>query len=181
MISLQRFKENDETEAKVIATAMPVLDALGVHHDEFFIGADTSHGLGAVLYDLDRDPMSGVITRDVYVKSFPAIHQLFTRPGTFEFYLAVFRSIWGDTVTITFDVPAPGVLTINAVVLDLDDFVLAAREIFNNLYEFNEIIDQEGDNIEVRDTIGIKTESEIDALMNELAPEGIFVVTTLTL
>lgn len=181
MIELQRFKDNDETEAKVIAVAMPTLNALSEDHDDFYNGANTAYGLGEVLYDLDRDPMSGVITRDVFIKSFPAIHQLFTRPGTFEFYLSVFRSIWGNTVTIEFDVPSPGVLTINAVVLELDEFNLIAREIFNNLYEFNEIIDQQGDNIEVRDQIGIKTESEIDALMNELAPEGIFVVTTLTL
>lgn len=180
MIALQRFKENDETESKVIAVAMPTLNALGGERDDFFNGATTAFGLGEVLYDLDRDPMSGVISRDVFVKSFPAIHQLFTRPGTFEFYLEVFRSIWGNSVEIEFDVPSPGVLTINAVVLELDQFNLAAREIFNDLYEFNEIIDHENDNIVIRDTIGIKTASEIDALMNELAPEGIFVVTTLT-
>lgn len=181
MINLQRFKENDETEAKVIAVAMPTLNALGVERDDFYDGANTAYGLGGVLYDLDRDPMSGALSRDIYIQAFPAIHQLFKRPGTFEFYLTVFRAIWGDAVEIEFGVPSPGVLTINASVLDLDTFDLIAREIVNNVYTYPEVIDQDGDNIAVVDTIGIKTQSQINALMNEIAPEGIFVITTLTI
>ena len=80
MIQLERFKDNDETEAKVIAVAMPTLNTLGADRDAFFQGAFSAYGLGEVLYDLDRDPMSGVITREVFVKSFPAIHQLFGGP-----------------------------------------------------------------------------------------------------
>lgn len=181
MIIPQRFKEHDETEAKVIAVATPLLDELSGYRDDFFDEAHISYALGGVLYDLDRDPMSGVIPRDVFTRSYPAIHQLFTRPGTFEFYLAVFRSIWGDTVEIEFDVPQPGVLTINATVLDLERFQLVAREIFDNAYVLNPIIDHDGDNLDVRDTSGLKSESEIGALMNELAPEGIIVYTTLSI
>ncbi len=181
MTNLQRFKENDETEAKVIAVAMPTLIALGEDRDEFYDGANTSYGLGEILFDLDRDPMSSALSREIYRQAFPAIHQLFKRPGTFEFYLTVFRAIWGDAVAIEFGVPSPGVLTINASVLDYDTFDLIAREIVNNAYTYPEVIDQEGDNIAVVDTIGIKTQSEISALMNELSPEGIFVITTLTI
>lgn len=181
MIALQRFKTNDETEAKVIAVAMPTLEELGIDRDAFFAGTDSSFGLGGVLYDLDRDPMSGVIPRDVFIRSFPYIHQLFTRPGTFEFYLAVFRSIWGSTVEIEFDVPQPGVLTINAIVLDLERFQLVAREIFDDVYQFNNIVDHDGDFLDVRDTSGLKTQSQINALMNEIAPAGIIVYTTLSI
>jgi len=179
MIKLQRFKESDETEAKVIAVAMPILDDLGEARDEFYEGAYSAWPLGELLYDLKKDPLSGVITRDVFVRSFPAIHQLFTRPGTFEFYMTVFRQIWGDNVQIVFGIPSPGVLTINAKVLDVENFFLVARRIFGPDYVYDPIVDHEGDNILVRATVGIKTQTEISALMNELAPAGIFVITTL--
>lgn len=180
MITPQRFKDNDVTEAKIISVFDAPLNDIDLSLNDFANGAYTSYGLGAVLYDTKRDPMSGVISRDIFIKSFPSIHKLFTRPGTFEFYLEVFRSIWGNSVSITFDIPSPGVLTINAVVLEFEEFNLAAREIVSNIYEFNDIIDHDADNIAVRDTVGLKTVSEIDALMNELAPDGIFVVTNLT-
>lgn len=178
---LQRFKPNDQTELDVIEAGMPILDILGGDRDTFFASAYSAFPLGDVLYDLDRDPLSGVITRDVYRQSFPAIHNLFTRPGTFEFYLEVFRSIWGENVEIEFEVPSPGVLNINVDALGSALFDLIAREIVDNQYVFNEIVDQEGDNIAAQDTTGIKTQSEIDALMEELSPEGIFVQTTLTI
>jgi len=181
MTDLQRFKENDEIETKMIAVAMPTLEGLGADRDDFFAGAFSCFLLGDVLYDLDRDPMSGVITREVYRSSFPAIHQLFIRPGTFEFYLTVFRSIWGEDVDVTFTIPSPGVLEINVESIGIDLFEFAAREIVDNEYVFSPIVDEEGDSIMFQDTVGIKTESEIDALMEEISPEGIFTTTTLSL
>lgn len=181
MIALQRFKENDETEAKVIATAMPTLEALGADHDAFWEGAYSCYIFGEVLYDLGRDPMSGVIPREVYRQSFPAIHQLFSRPGTFEFYLTVFRSIWGEDVEIEFVIPSPGLLNINVAALGIGTFQFLAREIVDDLYVFSSMVDHSGDNIMFQDTMGIKTQAEIDALISELSPYGIIVDATLTL
>lgn len=177
---LQRFKENDDTERRVILVAMPILDSVGTDLDLFWDGAYSAYPLGDVLYDLGRDPMSGVITKDIYRKSYPAIHNLFTRPGTFEFYLEVFRAIWGPGVQVIFDIPSPGVLLIKIVALNLEEFNLVARRIEGDVYVYDEVITEEAENIIVRTTTGIKDESEIDALMNELSPEGIFVETTLT-
>lgn len=179
--ALQRFKENDDLERRMIDAGSPFLTDIGAGLDQFWQDAFEAYELGDVLYELDRDPMSGVITQDVFRQSFPAIHQLFTMPGIFEFYLDLFRSIWGDAVDITFAIPQPGVLTINAQVLDVATFNLVAREIFDNAYQYNKIKDQEGDYILVRDTVGIKNQNEINALMNELAPGGIIVITTLTI
>lgn len=180
MTALQRFKENDLTEKKYIDAMMPALTGIGASLDEFWEDAYECYLLGDVLYELGRDPMSGVITQDIYRQSFPAIHQLFTRPGTFEFYLTVFRSIWGDAVDVTFAIPSPGVLTINAEVLDIGTFDFVAREIVDNAYQYNPVVDEASDFIQFRDTVGIKNQSEIDALMNELSPEGVIVITTLT-
>lgn len=179
--ALQRFKIGDETEEKVIQAAIGALDDIGVSLDQFFEQAFKSYGLGAALYDLGRDPMVGVVTRETFLKSYWAIHNLFTAPGTFEYYLEVFRAIWGDSVQIEFEVPEGGHLIINAEVLDLEEFNLVARRVENDLYVYHRLIDRGGDYLMARDTTGIKTQSEIDALMNEITPNGVFVETTLTL
>lgn len=179
MIVLQRFKENDVTEAKFIAVAMPILELLGEDRNQFFTEAFTCFLLGDVLYELDRDPMAGVITQEIFRESFPAIHQLFSRPGTFEFYLTVFRSIWGSEVEVEFIVPSPGVLQINIEAIDIAGFTLLLREIQDDQYVYSELIDHEGDLIMVQDKVGTKSQAEIEALMNELSPYGIFVETSL--
>jgi hypothetical protein len=166
---LQRFKDNDITEAKVIEVAMPTLELIGSNLDDFWQGAFTSYLLGEVLYDLDRDPMSGVISRTIFRQIFPEIHQIFTRPGTFEFYLTIFRAIWGEDVEIEFVVPDEGRLQINASNLPIDEYV------------YSELVDHAGDFIMLQDKAGIKNQSELDALINEISPAGIFTETTLTL
>src|SRR5690606_13222941 len=90
-------------------------------------------------------PLVGVITRETFRSSFFAIHQLFTRPGTFEFYLDVFRAVWGDDVEVEFSIPQSGVLQINIEALDVQLSIAAARRIVNNSYVYDEIILQGGD------------------------------------
>jgi hypothetical protein len=178
---LQRFKDNDITEAKVIEVAMPTLELIGSNLDDFWQGAFTSYLLGEVLYDLDRDPMSGVISRTIFRQIFPEIHQIFTRPGTFEFYLTIFRAIWGEDVEIEFVVPDEGRLQINASNLPIEEFNLLLREIVSDEYVYSELVDHAGDFIMLQDKAGIKNQSELDALINEISPAGIFTETTLTL
>lgn len=178
---LQRFKENDTTEAKMIAAAMPALDEDGLDLDAFFDGAFSAYQLGDILYDLNRDAMVDAVTRDTYRRSFPAIHQLFTKPGTFEYYLEVFRAIWGNTVEVEFTIPFDGWLQINVRALDLEQFRLIAREVVDNNYVYSPLTDGDGDYLLVTDTEGIKSQQEIDALMNELTPYGVYVETTLSL
>lgn len=180
-MSLQRFKETDEKETKIIDAVMPTLEPLGLDRDAFFDQAFLCFLLGDVLYDLERDPMSGVITRDVFRTSFFAIHELFTRPGTFDFYLQVFRAIWGDNVDVEFVVPDPGHLQINVEALDLVSFVIQGRIIEDGVYVYYDIIDHDGDVILGLSTQGIKTQNEVDALIHELAPNGIFVEAILTI
>lgn len=179
--TLQRFKENDEEEKRYIEALLPIFDEIGDGLDSFYNGAFEAYDLGDILYELDRDPMSGVITQEIFRASFPAIHELFTQPGPFEFYLTVFRAIWGEDVEIVFTIPQPGVLLINAEVLDVETYDLIAREVVNNVYEYSELVDHDGDKILVRGMKGIKTQSEINALMNEITPDGIYVQTTLSL
>lgn len=178
---MQAFKENDAKEAKVTSCFLPWLTLLGNERDLFYAGAYTAYPLGNALYDLDADPLSGVIGRETFVQSFPAIHSLFASPGPFEFYLEVFRAIWGEDVDVEFTIPAPGKLEIAIEALDATDYLGIVREIIEDEYEYFELIDQDGDNIVFQGSQGIKTQREVDALMKEIAPQGVWIETTLTL
>lgn len=178
---MQPFKANDQTEQKLTAAAGGVLDRISSDRSDLLHGAFQCFKLGEVLFDLDRDPLAGVITRETYRSSFFAIHDLFTRPGTFEFYLEVFRAIWGPEVEVEFTVPGPGRLQINIQALTIITEPFLQRRIVDNQYVFEEVTDHDGDPILFQVTQGIKTQSETDALMFELQTGGVFVETTLVI
>jgi len=175
-IKIKQFKPNDtEVEPRIIAALNYALTPIVASRDEFYDESYEAFDLGHVLYDSNRDPMSGVILRENFARSFFEIHSLFTRPGTFEFYLDVFRRIWGNDVDVQFVIPGDGRLQINieALASYLEQF--HARRIVDNAYVYDPVIDHEGDKIMFQTSIGIKTQAEIRALMRELSPYGVFV------
>lgn len=181
-MALQPFKENDETEAKVKNAALTALENRGDEIDDFFNDAFTAYPLGDVLYILERDPMAGVILEETYRVSFPEIHELFTRPATFEFYLDVLRSVWGDDADITFTIPEPGKLQIGISSLELELQTFLAREIVSDSYVYSEMTETlTGDTLIFQGTQGIKDQREADALINELSARGIFTTINLTI
>lgn len=179
--ALQAFKDNDLTEAKVRDAVLPFPNLRDSELDLFYAGAYTCFSFGDVLYLTKRDPMAGVITQDVFRMAFPQIHQLFTRPGTFEFYLEVFKTVWGEDVVVDFTVPAPGKLLINIEALTVTDYTALARRIVDDVYVYDELIDEDGDNLIFQGSQGIKTQEEAEALVNEFYPAGLWVETTLSL
>lgn len=181
-MTLQTFKPNDVLESRVASCFVPVVEELNVERDSFHDGAYQAAPLGEALYELGRDPLVGVISVEIYSESFPAIHELFTRPATFEYYLTVFRAIFGENVNVSFTVPSPGKLLINADALDPETFRLLAREIENNSYLYSLLVTTDtAANITASGTQGIKTQSEMNSLIFELSVAGIWTVCTLTL
>jgi hypothetical protein len=179
--TLQKFKPNDPQEQKFIDCILPSLDLLGVQLDSFFDGANECFLLGDILFVLNRSPLADIITQDIFRESFTAIHEYFTRPGTFEFYLEIFRKIWGNAVEVEFIIPAPGKLQININALSIESANFLARRIVSNHYLYDEVMDHDGNNLCFQVTKGIKTQQETDALITELYPQGIWVQTTLTI
>lgn len=178
---MQKFKENDTVETDVTNLALPSLEAIGASLDDFYDNAFACYLLGDVLYDLDRDPLRESIAREVYRASFPAIHDLFTAPGTFEFYLDVFRKIFTDDTDITFTIPAPGKLVITVLAATLEQYTLVAREIVDGAYVYSPIVTSDtNDNIVTQDIAGIKTQAEIDSLIKEISAYGIYTTAVLT-
>lgn len=179
---LQAFKQNDAKEKKVTDAFLSLLDLISVETDKFYTGAYEAAPLGDVLFELDRSPMSGVVDKDTFRKSFFALHNIFTRPGTLEFYMDVFRAVWGADVDVTFTIPAAGKLEIeiDALSAQLDDFI--ARTIVDNEYIYDEVIETDtGDNIAFQGTQGLRTQDQAEKLIFELYPAGIYTTITLTI
>lgn len=181
-VTVQPFRANDATEAKFreLAGAIePVSTAL----DEFYAGAYTAEPLGSVLHALDRSPLTKILDEATFRRSFAALHEYFTRAGTFEFYLSLFRAIFGESVIVTFTVPAAGKLEIDIDVLAVELNTFLARRIVDNEYVYDDVVQTGGgsDDVLFQGTTGIATQAELDALMRELRVDGVFTTATLTL
>jgi hypothetical protein len=75
----------------------------------------------------------------------------------------------------------PGKLNIDITAsgVQISDFI--SREIVNNEYVFDEVIDDEGDNIVFQGVKGFETQYELEQMLFEMVPAGIYTEITLTL
>lgn len=178
--SPQPFKENDELEARVSAALAAAIEPTNIALDAFYAGAETCFQLGDALYEAGRSPLVDAIEQEAFRQVFFTLFSFFERPGTFEFYLTVFRAIWGDDVDVEFTIPSPGVLQIDIEAATLTNYNFVERHIVDNEYLFDEVVTDTGDNIVFRLLSGIRTQEQVDVLMRELAPAGIYGTATLT-
>lgn len=177
---MQLFK-GDATEQKFDAVFEPVADTIGLQLDTMFDEAYEAAPLGDVIFDDDRSPLSNAIPKEIFRLAFKEIFDAFVQVGTFEAYLTVFAKIFGDDATVTFTVPAPGKLgiSITASGVELTDFI--ARYIQNNSYIYDEIVDEEGDNIAFQSIKGFTSQYELEQMLFEMVPDGIWTQISLTL
>lgn len=178
---MQYFKATDVTEQKFSRVFAKVLDEINSDQAAMYAGAFQAAPLGDVLWELDRSPLARAVPKDLFREIFWVIDQYFTRPGTFEFYLDVFRVIFGDSVSVTFAVPEPGVLTINVNVLDIESFNAVWRQVVGDAYVYSNWVDHSGNQIVFQVPEGPKTEEQFDRIMSELATAGIYTVANLAL
>lgn len=178
---MQRFKQNDPIERKVTDCFSPMTELIENMRTEFFDGAYTSYGLGEAIFNIGADPMARSSSKETYLESYPAFHELFKKPGTFDFFLGVFRSVWGDDVEVEFSIPTPGHLVINIEALESRADNWTARSIVDNEYIYDNMVDHVGDNLMFQAVNGVKTQQEVDTMMAELSVQGIFTETTLTI
>lgn len=176
---MQNFK-GDATELKYDGAAEPIMTQLSEDKDEFFDEAYACFVLGEVLYDSMRAPLANAIKREIFRESFSSIFQAFVEVGTFESYLTVFRNIFGDEVDVEFTVPAPGRLQINIEASDLILSNFAARYIEDNTYLFDTVVDDAGDKILFRTVKGFQSQYELEQMLFEMVPAGIFTEISLT-
>ncbi|WKV32920.1 hypothetical protein MAC3UK_0033 [Bdellovibrio phage MAC3UK] len=176
---VQFFKETDDLEKKFYEITAPSMDALEAQLNAFFDEAYACYLLGEVLYDTGASSISSAMTRDVFRTAFFALFESFVEGGSLESYMIVFRAIFGEDVSVVFDIPAPGHLTINIDALNITEEPFTMRRIVDNVYQYEDLLDSEGEPIMAQVTKGIKTQQDMDILMPEITPAGIFVETTL--
>ncbi len=177
---MEYFK-GDELELKFYNAAAPTLDDLSADKDDFAAGAYSAAPLGDVLYESGRSPLANAIAQDIFRIAFKEIFEAFVVAGSLESYLTVFRKIFGEDVDVTFTIPALGKLLIDieADEAELTNFV--AKEIVDNDYQLNEVIDDEDDNIAFQTIKGFESQYELEQMLFELVPAGIYTEITLTI
>lgn len=179
----QNFK-GDAQELKFIASGNPLMDLVSLAKDEFFDGAYDCGLLGDLLHDINRSPLANAISQAIFRLSFNAIYTAFASAGTFESYLAVFADIFGSDVGVAFTVPSPGELTIAITAQDLVADTFVSRSISFDSYVYDDVIWYDTTPATghfIFDSVkGFKTQYELEQMLFEMVPDGIFTTITLT-
>ncbi len=178
---MQYFK-GDAVELQMAGSGVPTNDLLSSQKDDFFDGAYACFALGDLLYTTARSPLANAIDQIIFRESFPVIYDAFVAAGTFESYLTVFRNIFGDDVTVTFTVPGPGELSINIAAAGTAEYDLVARTIIDGVYVYDSLLDAEGgNNIEASLPKGFSTQYELEQMLFEMVPDGIYTSISLSI
>lgn len=188
MPPVQHFK-GDEEELKFYNAGVPVCDQLALSKDQFFNQAYECFVLGDLLYDSGRSPLANAIPKKIFRESFPIIYESFVFVGSFESYLTVFRHIFGTSVEVTFTVhdpedeesPEPGVLLIDIVAAGVQLYDFTIRRIEDNTYIFSRLITHDGNVILLQGVKGFQSQYELEQMLYEMVPQGIYTEITLTL
>lgn len=175
-----QFYKGDDTELKFYNAGLQSFEEINTQKDLFYSEAYTAYDLGGLIYDLKASPLSSSIKREVFRQAFKEIFDGFINAGTFESYVNIFKKIFGESVAITFTVPAPGKLNIDIVADAVVLYDFAARYIVGAEYVFDEVIDDEGDNIVFQSIAGFNSQYELETMLFELVPGGIFTTISLT-
>lgn len=178
-MSVQYYK-GDDLEKKFYASGYPILNNLSGQKTEFFNDAYACFVLGELLFDLNASPLSKAISRDIFRESFSTIFDAFLVAGSFESYLTVFRNIFGESVSVEFTIPAPGKLNIDIEAAGSALYNFVARQIVDNLYVTDTIVDDEGDTIVFQSIKGFESQYELERMLFEMVPDGIYTEITLT-
>mgnify|MGYP003395307333 CR=1 FL=1 len=178
---MQSFKNGDVLEKKFENSAAPVLNQLSIDKNQFLAGCQECGPLGDMIFESKRAPLSNAIKQSIYRTSFKEIFDAFIGVGTAEAYLTVFRKIFGINVAVTFTVPAAGKLNIDIVAAGVEISTFVARYIEDNVYLFDDVIDTDLNNIVFQGIKGFQTQYELEKMLFEMVPGGIFTTITLTL
>ena len=176
----QYFK-GDAIERKVDQATVPIMDIISLARDQFSDDALEAESFLLMLYDEGRMPFSDRIPRAAFISFLKECIANASFIGTFESYIFLIKSIFGEESSVFFEQVTPGVLTMTASSSNSVSFDFVARETSGGAYEFFEIITHAGENIEFAGFPGIESEAELGRLIAEFVPAGIFADITLVL
>lgn len=177
---MQYFK-GDEDELKYDGSIEPICSDLELQLDAFLDGAYSCAPLGDVIFDNNLSPLSNAIKREIFRIAFSEIFEAFVKVGTGEAYITVFKKIFGDDVGVVFGSPGPGQLTIDVTAAGIELSNFLSRYILNNAYVNQPVLTQDDENIVFQRIKGFTSEYELNQMLFEMVPNGIYTVITLTL
>lgn len=176
-----QFFKGDAIEKKYYDAGKPIMDGLSLQRDEMFDDAYACQVLGNIIWESKLSPLTNAITQDIFRESFSELVQSFIEVGTFESYLSVFKKIFGEEVGVQFEVPAPGKLNILIEAEGIELFEMMGREIVDDAYDYFEITDHTGDPILLQTVKGFQSQAELERMLFEMVPAGIFTNISLTI
>lgn len=170
----QYFKGNAD-EIKIDTCGKDILDIQGLSLDQFFEGAFDSAAFLLMLYDEGRMPFSDRIPREAFVDFLIECIANANFIGSYESYLFLVTRIFGAGSTVFFEETAPGVLTMTISSESTLRSTFVVRE-FNaeGGYDFFDIVTSFGETLEFVGFPGIESESELNQLLAEFIPAGIY-------
>lgn len=174
----QNFK-GDAEELKMRAVVDPLLDLTNTALDQFYLNGFNCDAFLLMLYDANRMPFSQRIGRDAFIQFIKEALVNFPSIGTFESYIFILRAVFGIDSDITFEVTAPGKLSIAVDAYSEVTFDFIGRDLVAGVYSYFDMITFEGDGLVLRGIAGIQSEYELNLLFAEIMPAGI--VPTITL
>jgi len=179
---MPQYFKGDDQELKMVASATPILVQASAQKDTFYNEAYIAQPLGDLIYNSERSPLANAIDPIIYRETFPEIFDAFVVAGTFESYLSVFRKIFGDDVVVLFVISAPGKLQINIEAAGTETSPFVARYIDeSDSYVFDDVVDEVGDFIAFQTVKGFTAQYELEQMLFELVPAGIFTEINLTI
>ena len=176
---MQFFKDSDLKERKFYDVGDPLISAFESAHNDFFEGAYECFLLGDALYNSKSAPLTNAIAQDIFRTSFFSIFDNFLLSGSFESYLDVFAKIFGPEVEVEFTVPSPGKLNIDIVATGLDIFGFGLKVIEGSNFVFHTLVDDESDRIVFQSFKGFESQFELERLLFEMVPHGVYTEITL--
>lgn len=169
----QKFK-GDTTELQMEAAGSLPFDICTIELESFLSGCYDSNPFLLMLYDAGRMPFVERVPRDAFIGFIKQAIPNFPTTGTFETYLFILKSIFGPETVVFFEVPAPGKITMLVSAGDILSFDWVATE-FNGVdIDTYSVIDNEGDQIQFQGIAGIDSQAELEQLLSELIPAGIY-------
>lgn len=177
----QFFKSTDEVERKFYRVAENMIDLLNAQRGLTFGLAYEAEPLGDALWNLKAAPLTRSVKQNIFRQVFNTIFNNFLTAGNPEAYLSIFRQIFGETVDVQFTIINPGHVKIDIVTDSVDISDWQARELDENTFLFFDIVDDVDDEIVFQTLAGFETPREVEVLLFELTPYGIFTEFTLTI
>jgi hypothetical protein len=175
----QKFK-GDPLELQMELAASPAFDQCSASLDDFFANGYGAAPFLLMLYDEGRMPFADRIPRDAFVSFFTEALSRFPFTGTFETYLFILQSLFGSGTTVLFTIPAPGKITIAINAADRIQFQFIATEFDGSQFVDTQMVDQDGSDLIFSGISGISSQYQLQQLLSELIPAGIFPSVSLT-